>query len=110
MLKPGLLVTGQLTFEFDHPAQQVSLAQLAEDLPRHIYDVEGPSGITFSGLLVKKFNDTPATMDMVRYSFEPSLRDQDIQIIGKNGEVRRKASAIKPDDRILPHPQLRLKF
>lgn len=104
------LVTGQLAFEFDNPAQQASLAQLAEDLPRHICDVERQSGITFSELLIKKFNDTPATIAMVRDSFEPSLRDQDIKIIGKNGEVRRKASAIKPDDRILPHPQKRFKF
>ncbi|MBF0134083.1 MAG: three-Cys-motif partner protein TcmP [Magnetococcales bacterium] len=104
------LVTGQLAFEFDGAAQEVSLAQLADDLPRHIYDDVGQNGIIFSELLGKKFNDTPATIAMIRDSFELSLRDQDIQIIGKNGEMRRKAKAMKLDDIILPHPQLRLKF
>ncbi|MBF0422775.1 MAG: three-Cys-motif partner protein TcmP [Magnetococcales bacterium] len=103
-------LTGQLAFQFDDDAQSASHAQLVDDLPRHIYDVEGREGITFGEFLVKKYNDTPATVSMLRNAFEPALRDREILIIGKNGEMRRKASAMKDDDRILPNPQLRFKF
>ncbi|MBF0135084.1 MAG: three-Cys-motif partner protein TcmP [Magnetococcus sp. DMHC-1] len=106
--KYDVALTGQRVFQFDEDDRTISVKQLSDDLPKHIYDCVGKEGILFSKFLENNFNGTPATVTMLKEAFQPSLREKDILIIGPNGEIRKKTSAMKPEDTIIRNPQLRL--
>ena len=83
----------QAAFEFDDLASQSSRIALLEQIPRRI--AETPEGIPVRKFFVEQANTTPATESMIEQTLLELVHDQQIEVIGDNGSVRRVRKALK---------------
>jgi three-Cys-motif partner protein len=90
-------------FGFDDSARTQTLLALAEQLPNRIH--VRPEGQTFDQLIMHTCNETPASTVILREALGESQSRREIEIVGPNGERRRKAGPISFKDVIFPLKQ-----
>ena len=102
--------TGQpgLGFEFDDPAKQASIHARAEQLPPLIFSRS--EGLTFGELFRSTCNTTPADSNKYREALGLLAEIGEIEIATDEGGTRKKASAIKDEDRLLAPRQRPMRY
>ncbi len=96
---------GQLALEFvfDDHAQTMTHAALLEDLPRFLNGLER---LSFSNLVEKVSNDTPATSEQISAVLSDLKEHGEITITTPAGNIKRSAAKVGKDDLIETSSQL----
>jgi len=99
---------GNSEFSFDKIARKRTIEGIVEELPRLIHRFA--DGIRFDEFYRLVANQTPATSDHIREGANLLAEIKELEILGPNGERRRKANTITNQDIIRPPQQKTLSF
>jgi hypothetical protein len=111
--RPGLVMLGydpdhdiKVTaqpFLFDEAALARTHESLLGELPERIF--QQGDGITFSQLFAKLTNESPATSAIMKDAIAVMLKDGEIEIRDKTGNVKRQSGVQHGTDVLKPKPQ-----
>lgn len=87
---------GETEYSFDETAKNRTLEGVIAELPEFIHQF--PDGIRFGDLYRMVANTTPATAEHIKEVSNLLSQARELEILGPNGEHRRKANRISDED------------